>query len=112
MNRKQFDEVCENWYQRTHRLRRYYENTENDCFKRLKALRLWGVMAIRVLNCSNKLIQLNAMPAYRSSEPQSGIIHKPGEKLTLPKGDNVYKSKEEFDKKLYDILIKNGIAKQ
>ena len=61
----QFDDFADNWYQRTHMLRRVWQDCEQTEEKRRKARRLWCVMYRRIM----KLVQIkiyNSQRKYKS----------------------------------------------
>ena len=57
--KKQFYEFGDVWYQRTHRLRKFWQDSSKESNKRLKALFLHKIMANRVLRLSKIAIKLN-----------------------------------------------------
>jgi len=59
MKKQEFYQVSENWYQRTHKLRRVWQNKENSLQKRVKAFYLFQIMMKRVLHCTQIAIKIN-----------------------------------------------------
>ena len=57
--REQFHAFADSWYQRTHSLRRYYEDESKDELKRKKAFELWVVMFRRVMVLTQIATKIN-----------------------------------------------------
>lgn len=65
---KEFYEFADIWYQRTHALRRVWQESNKPIEKKVKAFRLWEVMFERILKVSQIAIKLNQAKPQRIYE--------------------------------------------
>jgi hypothetical protein len=70
-NRKQFFEVAENWYQRTHKLREVWQDENCTPERKDKAYKLWQIMGNRMMNITQKAIELSQPRLPNSFMPGS-----------------------------------------
>jgi hypothetical protein len=73
--KKEFWEVAENWYQRTHKLREVWQDFEASDKRKVKAFYLWNIMAQRMLNINQKAIEIT-QPKPPKDFPKGGIVAK------------------------------------
>ena len=63
-----FNRFADIQYQRTHKLREIWQNTEEDEYRRERAFRLFSVMALRVTNLGQVLLKIRNKQTERFAE--------------------------------------------
>jgi len=72
-SREYFHQGTEAWYQRTHRLREFWQDTNQNMYSRCRALALWHEMYQRMQFALQVIIQLNT-PKAPLNFPAGGIL--------------------------------------
>ncbi len=87
---KQFWNLAENWYQRTHRLREIWQNSKETETRKSKALRLHLIMVHRMLTITRVATFLQQIKSARKTYPyqKGGIINATGIEEIIPRDIN------------------------
>lgn len=70
---KQFWEIAERWYQRTHRLREIAEDENETPERKKKALELFSIMVIRMMKVARMAVEIRT-PKPPTNYQQGGVI--------------------------------------
>ena len=83
VSKKQLEEIAENWYQRTYRLKAVWQNELLSIEYREKALALWKVSMLRVLAAQRLL--LHCQQHTQNKFPPGGVFAEGNDEFLIPK---------------------------